>query len=134
MIVVDASVLSNVLGDDGADGVVARAWIEDAGELMAPDLVDVETVSVLRKRWLSGDLTEARFGAAINDLESVPLVRYPMLPLMRRAFELRANITAYDATYVALAEGLGCPLATSDLRLAKAPGPECEIQVVRSAS
>jgi len=54
-------VVQRACGDDGADGVVARAWIEDAGELMVPDLVDVETVSVLRKRWLSDDITEARF-------------------------------------------------------------------------
>lgn len=130
MIVVDASVLANVVADDGADGAAARAHIAAAGELMAPDLADVETVSVLRKRWLAGDLTQARFRAAIDDLEDLPVVRYPALPLMRRAFELRANVTAYDATYVALAEGLDCPLATSDERLANAKGPQCEIQVV----
>lgn len=131
MIVVDASVLANVVADDGVDGAAARAHIALAGDLMAPDLVDVETVSVLRKRWLSGDLTEGRFQAAIDDLQDLPVVRYPALPLMQRAFELRANVTAYDAAYVALAEGLDCPLATSDERLAKAPGPECEVQVVR---
>lgn len=59
------------------------------------------------------------------------MVRYPALPLLRRAFQLRANVTAYDAVYIALAEGLACPLATTDVRLANAPGPECEIQLVQ---
>jgi predicted nucleic acid-binding protein len=132
VIVVDASVVANVVADDGADGDVARAHVRAAGDLMAPDLVDVETVSVLRRRWLADDLTEGRFRTAVDDLGSLPIVRYPTRGLMRRAFELRANVTAYDAVYVALAEGLACPLLTADARLAKAPGPECEIQVVRS--
>lgn len=130
MIVVDASVVANVVADDGAEGDLARARVRAAGDLMAPDLVDVETASVLRRRWLANDLTEGRFRAAVEDLESLPIVRYPTRGLMRRAFELRGNVTAYDAAYVALAEGLACPLLTADTRLAKAPGPECEIQVL----
>lgn len=59
------------------------------------------------------------------------MVRYPALALMRRAFELRANVTAYDAAYVALAEGLGCPLVPADVRLANTPGLECAVQIVR---
>ena len=130
MIVVDASVLANVVADDGPDGRLARDRIGEAGDVAAPDLVDVETVSVLRKRWLAGDLSERRFGSALDDLEALPVVRYPALPLLRRAFELRANVTAYDATYVALAEGLACPLVTADVRLANATGPACEILVL----
>lgn len=57
MIVVDASVLANVIADDGTDGAAARARIAACDDLMAPDLVDVETLSVLRRRWLAGDLT-----------------------------------------------------------------------------
>ena len=72
MIVVDASVLANVVGDDEAAGKIARARLEAAGEASAPDLVDVETVSVLRRRWLSGDLSEARFRSAIDDLLRCP--------------------------------------------------------------
>lgn len=132
MIVLDASVVANIVADDGADGDLARARVRAAGELMAPDLVDVETVSVLRRRWLASDLTEARFRTAVDDLESLPIVRYPPRSLMRRAFELRANVTAYDAVYVALAEGLACPLLTADTRLARAPGPECEIRILES--
>lgn len=132
MIVIDASVLANVVADDGADGDAARTHVRGSGELTAPDLVDVETVSVLRRRWRAKDLSAHRFRAAIEDLESLPVVRYPTLPLMRRAYELRANVTAYDAAYVALAEALACPLVTADERLANTPGPVCAIHVLRS--
>ena len=131
MIVVDASILANVLCDDGADGRLARSEIRHAEDLAAPDLVDVETVSVLRKRWLAGTITLHRFAAAINDLEQIDLVRYPTLPLMRRAFDLRSTVTSYDAAYVALAEVLDCELLTGDAKLAKAPGPKCEIRLLR---
>ena len=130
MIVVDASVLANAIADDETNGRVAREALRAAKDLAAPDLVDVETVSVLRKRWLAGTLTEERFAAAVGDLEDLDLDRSPALPLMRRAFELRANLTAYDATYVALAETLGCELLTGDRRLAGAPGVGCLIRML----
>ncbi|MGI8751638.1 MAG: type II toxin-antitoxin system VapC family toxin [Acidimicrobiales bacterium] len=132
MIVVDASVLANVLGDDGPDGTVARSEIRAAGALAAPDLVDVETVAVLRKRWLAGDLTVGRFRSAVEDLADLEIDRYPTLGLMPRAFELRANVTPYDAAYVALAEALDAVLVTGDRRLQKAPGPRCEIKVIQA--
>ena len=131
MIVVDASVLANVIGDDGADGRRARGEIREVGPVAAPDLVDVETVAVLRKRWLAGTISDRRFSAAVSDLEQLGISRYPTLPLMRRAFELRANVTAYDASYVALAELLRCELLTGDRRLASAPGPSCTIRLLR---
>lgn len=102
-----------------------------AGDIAAPDLVDVETVSVLRKRWLAGTVTDQRFAVAVEDLAQLDLERYPTLRFMRRAFELRANVTAYDSAYVALAEELGCELLTADQRLASAPGPRCAIRVLR---
>lgn len=131
MIVVDASVLSNALSDDGRDGRVARTRLV-RDDLAAPDLVDVETVAVLRKRWMAGDLTDRRFKAAIGDLEELELGRYPALALMRRAFELRANVTPYDAAYVALAENLGCTLLTADERLSRAPGIRCAVEILRA--
>ncbi|MDK1009815.1 MAG: type II toxin-antitoxin system VapC family toxin [Actinomycetota bacterium] len=100
------------------------------GDIAAPDLVDVETVSVLRKRWLSGDLTDEEFRAAIEDLGDLPISRHPALPFMDRAYELRANLTPYDAAYVALAETPGCAFLTADGRLASAPEPHCEVQVL----
>lgn len=127
----DASVLANVVGDDGADGRRARTEMRSAGEMAAPDLVDVETVSVLRKRWLAGALSDRRFGSAIDDLEDLDVDRYPTLQLVRRSYELRANVTAYDAVYVALAEVLDCEFVTGDERLARAPGPSCVIRTVR---
>jgi predicted nucleic acid-binding protein len=129
VIVVDASVLVNVVGDDGPDGDQARMAL--AGQdVSVPDLADVEVVSVLRRRWLAKTLTARRFAAAIEDLAALPADRYPLLPFMRRAYDLRANVSAYDATYVALAEQLGCTLLTADARLAAAAGPRCPITVL----
>ena len=130
MIVLDASVLANAVADDQPSGRRARARLAEAGDAAIPDLADVETVVVLRKRWLAGDLTDGRFRSAIDDLLALPLARFPVGPLMRRAFELRANVTAYDAAYIALAEGLACPLVTADTRLAATPGVSCEIEVL----
>jgi len=132
VIVIDASTLANVLADDGADGALARDHVGRSGDLYAPDLVDVETVSVLRKRWLAGDIAVRRFASALDDLETLELARFPALPLMRRAYELRANVTAYDAAYVALAEILRCPLLTADARLARPPGIKCQVDLLRS--
>ena len=130
MIVIDASVLANVVGDDGPAGRVARNRIAATTRWSAPDLVDVETVSVLRRHWLAGDLTARRFRSAVIDVLSLPIVRFPTGPLMVRAFELRSNLTPYDATYVALAEGLSCELVSADARLARAPGIHCHVDVL----
>lgn len=130
MIVVDASVLANVLADDGMDGRRARTELRQAGDVSAPDLVDVETVAVLRKRWLDKALTAQRFATAVDDLRALDVHRFPTLPFVRRAYELRSNVTPYDAAYVALAEALGCELLTADARLAKASGPRCTIRLL----
>ncbi len=131
MIVVDASVLANVVGDDEDAGQLARARLAAASAVSAPDLVDVETVSVFRRRWMAGDLSDDRFRTAVDDLSALPITRFPVGPLMVRAFELRANITAYDACYIALAEALDCPLITSDRRLANAPMTTCTTEVLQ---
>jgi predicted nucleic acid-binding protein len=134
MIVVDASVVANAVGDDEAAGRRARALLRLHDALAAPDLVDVETAAVLRRRWLAGDLTDRRFSEAIDDLSDLPITRFPTLPLLARVFELRRNVTAYDACYVTLAERLSVPLATADLRLAGASGPPCTFEVVDAAT
>lgn len=131
MIVVDASVLANALADDAADGDRARGEIRAAGDLTAPDLIDVETVSVLRKRWLRGTVTEERLNTAVSHLLQMDFERIPTRRLVRRAVELRANVSAYDGCYVALAEFLECELLTADGRLAAAPGPRCTIRVLQ---
>jgi predicted nucleic acid-binding protein len=129
--VVDASVLANALADDEDDGHTARVELRAAGEFTAPDLVDVETVAVLRKRWIARTISDQRFDTAIIDLEQMDFERVPTLRMMRRAYELRSNVTAYDAAYVALAEILDCELVTADRRLAAAPGPRCAIRVLQ---
>jgi predicted nucleic acid-binding protein len=129
VIVIDASILANLIGDDGTDGDRARE-IVDGQELSLPDLADVEVVSVLRRRWLTKTMNARRFAAAIDDLGALPADRYPVLPFMPRAYELRANVSAYDATYVALAELLDCAMVTADRRLASAPGPRCAITLI----
>ncbi len=126
---IDASVLVNVLGDDGDDGLLARQSV--AGEdLAAPEQIDVAVAAALRRHWLAKTITARRFAAAVADLGELPLVRYPALPFLPRVYELRANVSAYDAVYVALAEQLDCPLLTADKRLAAAPGPRCAFVVV----
>ena len=109
-----------------------REVVRGGGGLSVPELVDLETVSVLRKRWLTGTLSDSQFSAAIEDLMDLDVERYPGLPLLRRAYELRANVSAYDAAYVALAEGLACPLLTADVRLVNTPGPRCEMRLLES--
>jgi predicted nucleic acid-binding protein len=129
VIVIDASVLVNVLGDDGDDGRRARQAVVGR-ELAAPELIDVEVASVLRRHWRAKTITARRFAAAADDLTDLPLVRYPALPFLPRVYQLRANVSAYDAVYVALAEHLDCPLLTADRRLAAAPGPRCAFTVL----
>lgn len=130
MIVADASLLVSLLVDGGSTGQTARKIFFDAGGVSVPDLACVETVSVIRKRWLRGTIDAARCREALEDLMDLPLSVYPTLPLMARAFELRANVTTYDACYVALAEVLQCDLVTGDHRLAQTTGPKCRIRTV----
>lgn len=131
MIVVDASVLANAVADDDADGDTARGELRRANEITAPDLVDVETVAVLRKRWLRETLSDERLSIAVTHLQRLEFERIPTGRLVGRAVELRANVSAYDACYVALAESLGCELVTADEKLASATGPRCPIRVLQ---
>ena len=130
MIVIDASVLANAVGDDGSDGDDARHELRRARDTAVPGLADIEVISVLRKRWLAGDLTVERFADAVEALGNLSLARHSMVPLLSRIYQLRANVTPYGAVYVALAESLDCPLLTNDKALAGAPGLQCEIRVV----
>lgn len=129
MIVVDASVLADAVGDGGHLGTQARRVIRGAA-IQAPESVYGEAVNALRGRWLGKKLTEQEFFDGVEDILDLAMTTTPVAPLMRRAFELRHNLTPYDASYVALAESLDCPLVTGDRRLATAPGPQCEFIVL----
>lgn len=129
MLVVDASVIAPAVADGGPDGDLCRARIKGQS-LAAPDLLHVEVMSVIRRRLANGTLTAQQATNAIEDLLDLPIVVYPTAPLLRRGWELRDNITAYDACYVALAEALDCALTTADQRLANAPGTHCHFDIV----
>ena len=129
MIVVDASVLATALGDDNDDGRRARARL--SGErLSAPELIDLEVVSVFRRLCAAGQLDQARADQALADLDALRLDRVLHRPLLRRCWELRHNVTVYDAAYIALAEIVDAPLVTADRRLASAPGATCVFEVL----
>jgi predicted nucleic acid-binding protein len=124
-------VLAVALADDGLDGDLARGRLAADPALHAPHLVDLEVLSVLRRQASAGALDERRAGLAIRDLTDLPIARSPHLPFTRRSWELRDNLTPYDAVYVALAETLGCTLVTADARLSRAPGVGCPVEVLR---
>lgn len=129
MIVVDASVLVTALASGGSDGALARQRL--AGEqLHAPHLIDVEVVSALRALVTRRAIKAAAATAAIDDLTRLPVRRVPHLRLLARCWELRPNLSVYDAAYVALAEALQLPLLTADARLARAPGTRCEVELL----
>jgi predicted nucleic acid-binding protein len=130
VIVVDASALAVALVDDGASGDRTRQRLRGE-QLAAPELVDLEVASVLRRLVASATMPVRRAELAIQDLLAMPLDRAAHQPLLARCWELRDNVTVYDAAYVALAEALGLPLVTADGRLARAPGPRCPIELLR---
>lgn len=128
VLVTDASVLVTALADDGPDGDMARSRLR-AAELAAPDLVDLEVTSVLRRLAESEQLPTRRAELALADLAALPLRRVPHLPLLARCWELRRNVSVYDAAYIAVAEALGVTVVTADARLARAPGIRCPVEV-----
>lgn len=132
MTVVDASVLAPALADSGAAGDHARELLR--GRLLfAPELIDLEVASVLRRQVAAGDISPERAAAALDDLADLPLSRAPHAPLLRRCWELRSNLTVYDAAHVALAEALEVALLTADVRLTRAPGLRCVVELATSA-
>jgi predicted nucleic acid-binding protein len=129
LIVVDASVIATALGDDGAEGRRIRERVADE-RLTAPELLDLEVVSAFRRLCAAGTLTSERAEAAIVDLRALRVQRVPHRVLVDRCWELRENVTVYDAVYIALAESLDAPLLTADHRLAGAPGARCTFELV----
>jgi predicted nucleic acid-binding protein len=129
VLVVDASILAPALADAGEDGRRFRERLHSES-LAGPDLLALEVLSVLRRHARRGDLTGAQADAAVDDLVDVPITLYPTAPLLRRVWGLRANLSSYDAAYVALAEAIDAVLVTADRRLAGASGPRCRIEVL----
>jgi predicted nucleic acid-binding protein len=129
VIVVDASVLAVALGDDGTDGQHARERL--AGEtLVAPELVDLEVVSVWRRHVAAKLMPARRAAGALADLADLPLRRSSHQSFLHRIWELRHVVTPYDAAYIALAEALDVVLVTADARLSRASGLHCEIETI----
>lgn len=129
VLVIDASVLAVALVDDGHEGGLVRSRLR--GErLTAPALIDLEVTSAWRGLVRAGHLASARAESAVDDLRARPLQRVQHAPLLPRCWELRDNLTIYDAVYVALAEALGITLLTGDVRLSRAAGPRCTVEVL----
>jgi predicted nucleic acid-binding protein len=124
-VVVDSSVLVAALIDTGAEG----AWAENVlarGELHAPELARAEAANILRRLELARHITVFEASAAQGDLMQLALELYSFDPFADRVWELRHNVTCYDAWYVAIAESLTLPLATLDARLRRAKGLTCK--------
>jgi len=130
VIVLDASVVVEWLLQTTTVAAVSKQISSSGDKLYAPHLVDVEVCQVLRRYVAHGILDAHRAKEALHDLIDLRLYRYPHLPLLHRAWELRGNLSAYDAMYVALAEALGAILLTRDGKLAAAPGHRARIQLV----
>ena len=125
--VVDASVLVAALVDSGPDGVWSEETIAE-GSLIGPDLVLVEASNVLRRLERSREISEVEATLAHASLLRLELDLFPFAPFAERIWELRENLSCYDAWYVAIAESFECPLVTLDRSLSRASGPMCEIR------
>jgi predicted nucleic acid-binding protein len=129
VIVVDASTILELLLRTPAAAAVERRLFGGRETLHAPHLLDVEVAHVLRRYAFAGDMSAERGHDALDDLENLSLHRYPHGVLLPRMWELRANLTAYDAVYIALAEALDAPLLTRDRRLAGAAGHRARVEM-----
>jgi predicted nucleic acid-binding protein len=130
MIVLDASLLAPVLGEDAEAGTRLRDQLWADKEAFAPELIDLEVAAYARRLVRLGQMLPERAMLLLADLAVMPLRRVSHVPFLGRIWELRDNVSAYDAAYVALAEVMRAPLLTADARLARAPGIRCEVQVL----
>ena len=130
MIVLDASVVLEVLLRSQAGLKIEERIFSPSEILFAPHLLDLEVVQVLRRYCASGEIDSERGKEAIEDFKDLPINRYQHDIFLYRVWELRHNMTAYDAVYVALAETLPAPLLTRDAALASAPGHEAVIELI----
>ena len=123
-IVADASVVVAALVDSGPDGTWADELLH-SDHLGAPHLMPAEVANLLRRAVLAGKISDDTAALAHADLLALRVELFPYEPFAERVWDLRTNVTAYDAWYVALAETLGAKLATLDTRLSRATGPRC---------
>jgi predicted nucleic acid-binding protein len=130
MIVVDASALLEALLRTPAASAVEKWLFQPQQTLHAPHLLDVEVAQVVRRYAARGEIDSERGRAALADLADFPFHRYPHDLLLPRVWDLRNNLTACDAVYVALAEALDAPLLTRDQRLATASGHRARVELV----
>ena len=130
MIVADASAVLELLLRTSKAQALDELLLSSDARLHAPHLIDVEVTQTLRRLVLGGDLGERRAVQAIDDFRGIRIERHPHADLVRRAWQLRTALTAYDAMYVALAEALDAPLVTCDARLARAHGHSAVVQAV----
>ncbi|MEU6131319.1 type II toxin-antitoxin system VapC family toxin [Saccharopolyspora sp. NPDC047091] len=133
MLVVDASALADALLDDGPSGRRARSALAADDHWAAPAHIHIEVMSVIRGRLLGQKITIERAEDATTALVDMALDQVDPTRLLPRMWELRGNVTAYDAAYVAAAEQLGCPLLTGDRRLSRVRGVRCEIRTISAA-
>lgn len=132
MIILDASAALELILDSSAAAAVREKILANGGRLAAPHLLDVEVAQVLRRYHRGGEISDQRARMALADLADLPLTRYPHTPFLDRIWELRENLTGYDAAYVALAEALAMPLLTCDAKLASAPRHGARIELIAS--
>ena len=130
MIVADASSILELLLQTPLAAAVERRLLRDGETIHAPALLDLEVAQVLRRYVSRGELSELRAGFALDTMTMFPVVRYTHEAMLPRIWELREDLTAYDAAYVALAEALRAPLVTGDERLARAPGVRAAIELI----
>jgi predicted nucleic acid-binding protein len=128
VVVVDASMVVAGLVDNGPDGRWAEHLLT-SNLLAAPHLLPAEVANVVRRAAQAGQISPDAATLAHADLQSLRIDLFPYEPFAARIWELRANVTCYDAWYVALAEYLDCPLATLDGRLARAAGLTCAVEI-----
>ena len=131
MIVVDASAMTELFLQTRVGVHVEARLFRDGDELHAPHLLDVEVVQALRRLVRAGEVLSGRAEEAVEDLVLFHVLRHPHVDFLGRAWELRDNLTAYDAMYVALAEALDAPLVTCDGPLGAAPGAAARVEVIR---
>lgn len=128
MIVVDACAWVELLTNEGELGVWVRTEVGRDTRCVVADHTKIEVASSIRGKWLGGKITAQRAGDAIDVLRLIEMDAVPAENVLGRVWELKSNITVYDAAYVAIAEMYQCPLVTTDLKLVAATGPQCEFR------